>query len=252
MNLLFSATLTGVPRHPCNSESRWRRHSFTFYDRGNQDVTLSNLTDDSRLLISIKNIPRTVVSNPMQIRRWTNNQYVYKNFTWGSFNLCWSLEEKVGGLLQIQPDNDSNCYDLVGGNPVVELTDGILNNYSNVLPTLNLPPLNNFVSLDPILFGFNNAPKMYGSAGVVYNGSIYNYNALNNNAQQCDRLPVGDFENLVGLFSSGEKAYYDGRIELNTNTLESPIADGGGNRTMTGALCANVPKNFLNSKPLYF
>jgi hypothetical protein len=187
----------------------------------------------------------------MQIRRWTNNQYTYKNFTWGSFNLCWSLEEKVGGLLQIQPDNDPNCYDLVGGNPVVELTDNILKNYSSVLPTLDLPPLSTFVSLDPILYGFS-GPITYGSAGVVYNGSIISNSPSRSTQQQCERLPVGDFENVVGLFSSGEKAYYDGRIELNTNTLESPIADGGGNRTMTGALCANVPKNFLNSKLLCF
>ena len=125
----------------------------------------------------------------------------------------------------------------------MDLPDNILLDYLAVIPRLNLPALDNFIELDPILYG-DYAPIFWGGAGYMYISSLYDYAGVD----QCDALPLGDFSNLLGLFSSGEKAYYDGRIELDLNTLESPIPDGGGQKTMTGTFCSNVAKNFLNCK----
>jgi hypothetical protein len=213
------------------------------YDRGAEDVKISIIPDDGRYLISVNNVPRTVVAD-LQLQKWENG--VQYNFPApeGDYYICWWIEEKVGGYLMIRPDTDSDCYDVAGGNPVVDLPDSILNDYVDVLPRLNLPSIDDFFELEPILYGYF-SPIFYGGAGRMYtNTSLYDYSGQ----EQCDQLPLGDFENLLGLFSSGEKAYYDGRIELDTNTLDSPIPDGGGGKSMTGTFCSNVPKNFLNCK----
>jgi len=34
--------------------------------------------------------------------------------------------------------------------------------------------------------------------------------------------------NLIGVFPDNDQWYYDARIILNSNTLDQPIADGGG------------------------
>jgi len=51
--------------------------------------------------------------------------------------------------------------------------------------------------------------------------------------------------NLIGVFPNNDQWYYDARIILEQNTIDKPLPDGGG---MTGNLCSNVAKNFLNRK----
>jgi hypothetical protein len=203
-------------------------------------------TEEGFRLITVNGIPRTAVES-IQLRKYDANwNSYYEEALDGDYNLCWWIEEKVGGYFQIQPDGDSNCYDTRYGNPSVYLPESILNDYSSVLPRLNLPPIDNFAVVEPILHG-DYAPVFYGGEGRIYNNSLYDYAG----SEQCDALPLGDFSNLLGLFSSGEQAYYDARIELDSNTLESPLPDGGGKKSMAGTYCPNVAKNFLNCKSFF-
>lgn len=213
------------------------------WDRGEQDVKISIVPEG--YLITVKGVPRTVIPD-LKLTRWddVNNEVITIDAVEGRYTLCWWIEEWVGGYLDMRPENDSNCYDVFGGNPLVNLPGDILSGYSNVIPRLYLPPITEFIETEKILYGYF-APIFYGGSGRMYEQSaLYDYSGQ----EQCDQLPLGDFANLLGLFESGEQAYYDGRIELDTNTLESPIPDGGGKKAMGGALCSNVPKNFLNSK----
>jgi len=212
------------------------------YDHGKQDVKISIIPDGRRLII-VNGIPRTVVPSLQLVKYDSNWNRYYEDAPEGNYNLCWWIEDKVGGYFEIRPDGNSNCYHTREGNPVVDLPDNILLDYLAAIPRLNLPALDNFIELDPILYG-DYAPIFWGGAGYMYISSLYDYAGVD----QCDALPLGDFSNLLGLFSSGEKAYYDGRIELVLNTLESPIPDGGGQKAMTGTFCSNVAKNFLNCK----
>jgi hypothetical protein len=215
-------------------------------DRGATNVKISIIPNDGRHLISINGIPRTAVRGlQFRIREAISGEYVNVDAQEGEYSLCWAIEERVGGYLNIQPVDliSDNCFHIVGGNPALELPDDILNKYSDVIPRLLLPPINEFIELKPILYGYFDV-NFFGGAGHMYNHSLYEYSGQ----EQCDKLPHGDFENLLGLFASGELAYYDGRIELETNTLESPIPDGGGKKTLTGTFCSNAPKSFFNCK----
>jgi hypothetical protein len=216
------------------------------YDHGKQDVKIS-IIPDGRRLITVNGIPRTVVPS-LQLEKYdSNGNRYYEDAPEGNYNLCWLIEEKVGGYFEVAPDGGFLCYRTREGNPVVDLPDNILDDYSSVIPRLDLPALDNFIELDPILYGDYWYPIFWGGAGYMYNSSLLDYAGV----EQCNVLPFGDFSNLLGLFSSGEQAYYDGRIELDLNTLESPIPDGGGQKAMTGTFCSNVAKNFLNCKFLF-
>jgi len=216
------------------------------YDRGATNVKIAIIPNDGRYLISINGIPRTAVRGlQFRIREAISGEYINVDAQEGEYSLCWAIEERVGGYLNIQPADliSDNCFHIVGGNPALELPDDILNNYSDVIPRLLLPPINEFIELKPILYGYIDA-DFFGGAGRMYNDSLYEYSGQ----EQCDKLPHGDFENLLGLFASGELAYYDGRLELDGNTLESPNPDGGGKKTLAGTFCSNAPKNDFNCK----
>lgn len=233
-----SASRTEMPRHPCDKNSRWRRHSFTRADR-NEQVVITRPYNDDRLLMSVHGIPRTIVKNVV-MDKW--NQ-VYQNLTEGTYKLCWWIEEYLGGYLEMElNDGTFNCYSAIGGNPAVVLTDDILTKYLVVLPTLTLPPIQNFRELNLVLIGFY-GPDYYGGGGLMYDQNISD--------PRCKLLPTGAFGNLVGNFSGGEKSFYDAQIRLDMNTVSNPIPDGGGTSAMAGTLCSNVPKTFLNIESCY-
>jgi len=193
------ASRTGAPKHPCAPDSRWRRHSFTMYDHGKQDVKIS-IIPDGRRLITVNGIPRTVVPS-LQLEKYdSNGNRYYEDAPEGNYYLCWLIEEKVGGYFEVAPDGGS-CYRTREGNPVVDLPDNILDDYSSVIPRLDLPALDNFIELDPILYGDYWYPILWGGAGYMYNSSLHDYAGVD----QCNALPFGDFSNLLGLFSSGER-----------------------------------------------
>jgi len=228
-------TQTEKPRHPCRPSARWRRHAFTYSDR-QEYINVTTLPDDGRLLISINGMPRTIVDSIQVDTDWDG---VYETAVYeGDYRICWGVEEHLGGWLALDLlDGSFNCWGVEGGNPPVYLTEGVMSDYSSVMPVLSLPPIEDFRELDLVLYGYA-GPRTFGGAGLIYDYDISD--------PVCDSLPSGDFSNLMGVFAGGEQAYYDARIELDQNTLESPIFDGGGTTELAGALCSNVPKTFLN------
>jgi hypothetical protein len=96
-------------------DSPWRRHSFTMYDRGEQDVKISIIPEDGRRLITVNGIPRTVVPSLQLVKYDSNWNRYYEDAPEGNYYLCWWIEEKVGGYCEIRPDGGS-CYHTREGN----------------------------------------------------------------------------------------------------------------------------------------
>jgi len=224
--MIASVSRINKPRHPCDVQSRWRRHSFTADDY--QDYLSVSQVDPNGpvLLFSVNGIPRTLVTT--------------SGVPPGDYFFCWWTEEYVGGVFAIYPVDGGDCIDVPTGNPPLLLTDDIIAQYPDTIQTMSLPARANFDAIDPVLYG-SYAPDFYGGAGIISKVSISD--------PLCDVLPTGDFgHNLIGTFPNGQQWYYDARILLDENTVENPIPDGGGANALAGTLCPNVPKTFLNRK----
>ena len=219
------------PTHPCDKFSRWREYSFTADDY-RKYLNITRVTG-GKFLLSVDSIPRTIVDSLESSHDGT--------ITTGDYSFCWWTEERPGGLAEFAPLNsDIGCGSLKIGNPPVRLTEDILNDskYSEDIYSIDLPGKYALRAMNDVSFGWKGPEFKGGSA-------LYNKWKISNPV--CDKLPTGDFGQLVGRFPDGELVYYDGRIVLEENTVNNPLPDGGGKSAMAGTLCPNVPPTFQNS-----
>ena len=115
--------------------------------------------------------------------------------------------------------------------------------------TVALPNKSSFGTIEPI--------AVQDAFYMLYGEGLYLKNQLDNN--DCSDIDDnGSYRNVLGTFPNGNQAYYAGHAELDENTLENPIADGGAammNVNITGYYdyisdpsCPIPLKSFLNGK----
>lgn len=116
--------------------------------------------------------------------------------------------------------------------------------------SISLPNKDNFGIADPI--------ARSETVDSFYGEGLYLKNELQN--ADCSSIDHdGNYKNILGTFPNGEQAYYGAFTQLEENTVENPIADGGAAMAKVDityhwtdedekAYCPNVSKSFLNSK----
>ena len=185
---------------------------------------------DSSFLISIDGIPRTVINS----FRGRFDNGTWTNLPLSDYRFAWSNSEYVGGPVYFKLGNDGIL--LEGGNPPLYLPQSIIDQYKSIIKTIQLPDKQYFQdvakSYEP------RGMQFYIGAGIMSTVSLTD--------PKCQTTTSS--LNLIGIFPNNDQWYYDARIILDQNTLDKPIPDGGG---MSGTLCSNVAKNFLNRKYIH-
>lgn len=143
------------------------------------------------------------------------------------YEVCSCPEERVGGTIGIQLEN-SDCVRI--SNPMVNFTG-----YENLTTyTIDLPD-----DLSPVDYF------------TSYRGEYMLMSAIDDTAA-CNAVPqVAEIEDekVFGKLSDGTWLVFDPRLNLDENTLDNPLIDGGKSNELVsggGTLCSNVPKTFLN------
>jgi hypothetical protein len=179
------------------------------------------------MVITMNGIPRTVVSNVNIL----NSQY--SNYTFNTthdYLLCGSPEEKVGGRVYIALENGS-CQPIL--NPAVNFTG-----FTNLVTyRLNIP---GFEYLSPIDESSTNGDEFMLQQSL--------------NDPTCSMVPIiveiSD-PPVLSVLPDNTWLQFDPRLHFVSNTLLSPIIDGGGQDAIYSSkvmACSNVPRTFLNEK----
>ena len=161
-----------------------------------------------------------------------HTNYVF-NSTY-DYMLCGSPEESIGGSLFIELE-DGSC--VTAQNPAINL-DGYESNISSIidLPDDILEPIDEWWT-DGEALVFMLSRSLFGEPSL---------------SSLCSGLPpVPDLndEPIFARTSNGTWLIFDPRLEVETNTLSSPISDGGKAMfTASGGekYCSNAPRTFLN------
>jgi hypothetical protein len=154
------------------------------------------------------------------------------NLTVGNYSFSWWTQEYVGGEVGI--NNGINWWNLAGGNPPLYLPQSVINQHNTTIKTIQLPNRTYFQDVEKAAFD-PKGQQFYLGAGIM--------STVNFTDSKC--LKVTGSLNVIGVFPNNDQWYYDARIVLDQNTIDQPLADGGG---MSRTLCSNVAKNFLNRK----
>jgi len=173
-------------------------------------------------------IPRTVIGNILIL----NSQYA--NYTFNithNYTLCGNPEERVGGQMYIKLE-DGTCQPIA--NPAINFTG-----FENLLTYVLTVPVASGI-LRPIDVSSTNGDEFLLTLPL--------------NDSRCSDIPYVVDPNeppIVGALSDGSWMQFDPRLYLEDNTLQNPIADGGGQDAIhSGRVmsCSNVPRTFLNEK----
>lgn len=217
------ATSFATPDHPCEISSRWRKYTFVQNDFRWFMPKKLRIIGSGPFTLVLDGIVRTAVED-MWIDETGYTDYTFDpNF---DYIVCRNPEELVNGRLWIKLE-DGTCR--ATQNPPVNLSgiDGL------VSYQINLPNL-----LDPIDLSFSDNELFILKTSI--------------NSSVCSTIPaipeVGD-DPIFGQLPDGSWLQFDPRLELQQNTLDSPMADGGKLKHLASGketLCSNVPRNFLN------
>ena len=221
----------GTADHPCDLDSRWRRLSFVRNDNRYRIQKDLRVVGSGPFKLELNGWIRTVVDN------FTINDNGYAGYSFDSsfnYQLCDTPDEMIGGSLYIRLQ-DGSC--VAAQNPAINL-DGFESDASHVF---NLPK--NSLSLTDEGWS-DNEEQVYLLRTSLFNNSTF--------SEKCSKLPsvpeIGD-EPIFGKLPDGTWLMFDPRLDLMTNTLNSPAQDGGKEAlTASGGktFCSNAPRTFLN------
>lgn len=121
----------------------------------------------------------------------------------------------------------AGCMTLEGGNPKIQF-------FSN---NPDLPP--NTIDLAPEDFA-----KFQQLPGSAPGEEFFLSEALTD--AQCNDISLEDYPVYIN-FNDGQYLAFDPRINPLENTVENPLADGGGSAMDLGAKCSSAARTFLNA-----
>lgn len=209
---------------PCSGDSSsWRRQVVTVWDQG--QTLLFNKTDEGNWQVSINGHIRTVVPEISFVGR--NRQVGDGN----SYKICSSDDEIRRGIHKIRVQR--SCLQL-----------------QELLVSFPDSSLDRILELDGLLPSLDDTREWQQTSSFV--PEYFLKSGLP--SEYCSGLPNPHMGTVVSpIFArteSGEWMQHDPRLELATNTIESPLVDGGRsfldtNRTQ---FCSNVRRSFLNEQ----
>lgn len=153
-------------------------------------------------------------------------------------NSDYNVEEYLGGEVIFWDKRNSQNHGLKGGNPPIRLDF----EHSDV-KVVTLPGRARFIEVDPV-YGAQpwNANFKFGQS-LILNRVI--------NLTQCTTLGITytNTNNVHGILgTSGVRVRYARYVDLDENTVDNPMPDGGGYYVDDGGKCSNPTMNFLNGK----
>ncbi len=222
----------GVPSHPCDTKSRWRTISFVQHDTNELLNKNFRVLGSGPFLLEFNGHIRTVVAD-IKIESAGYDDYEFDPTY--NYKLCAHPPElRLNGRLFIELENGS-CVKTK--NPPINFEG--YESYVNYI--FNLP--GDF--LEPI------DEWWYGGDEVVFmsRDSLFDDPSFTLN---CSAIPpVQDITDgpIFGLLSNGTWLLFDPHLDLDTNTPNLPVSDGGKSTFVASGgrkYCSNVPRTFLN------
>lgn len=208
----------GSPIHPCSPHTRWHLCTFTPKDH-RASIQISRTNDNSAYLLSVNNIPRTEVDS-VEVE---GNIFLEVGQSYIECNRG-NIQRSVGSDFNVMVGE--SCKKLLGGNPAIKFSSLDAEMPLNTIP-LVASTMNDFVAV-----GRDNKNDNF-------------MNAIGLEEPMCSFLHTGVYPVYL-VFSDGRWLSFDPIINLQDNSLESIIPDGGGSQEALGAACSNVPRTFLN------
>ena len=120
--------------------------------------------------------------------------------------------------------------------------------HTSALRNINLPDISSFGTIEP-----TTNPNYYEPKNVI-GGALYLKNTISD--ASCSQIVKnGDYKDVIGRLPDGKYLFYMNYIELDENSIQNPISNGGATvfgtsdrSLMNDLYCPVVSKNFKNSK----
>ncbi len=214
----------GIPDHPCNQFSRWRRFTFVNNDRmwflPKKEIKIQgtgpyDIFYNDKFRTRVNDI--TWADKPDGFS--FNQNYAYE--------VCESfVQEWIDGTFQMKLE-DGTCVNI--GNPSVSLSDvESLATHIVDIDASNLEATDFIATNEGQMFMLKNELTI----------------------PVCDSIPdVPTIEDqlIFGKVPDGTWLIFDSRLTFDDNDILSPISDGGKTKQVAGGIgCSNVVRNFLN------
>ena len=209
----------GIPNHPCDAKSRWRKYAFSYDDAHKIKPGVLTFEGSGPYIVRLDNKVRAVMSDLGVID--PKVRYKFCNI-WEN-----GLDGRVGGMMTIRPEKGRCSMSIE--NPRLDFT-----NYEHYLDYIVDLRSGN---LQPIDEEWTNGEEL-----ILMGPSL---------SSTCNNIPVlqelGDSP-IFGQLLDGSWLQFDPRLDLKTNTVVNPKNDGGYAETKLSrqTLCVNAPRTFLN------
>lgn len=168
-----------------------------------------------------------------------------------SFHLSgWWTESKMNGDVYIQRATSDDCYLIY--NPPVNLPNSAI---TSVMRQVTLPNKSQFTPVSPVSQQW---------VDIDFGEGLYANNDFTATAAGCSAISHnGNYTHVLGKFPDGSQAWYASYMQLDENTLDNPIADGGAammkveidayyyDEWATTPVCPVPPKSFVNIDSCY-
>ncbi|KAL3937927.1 MAG: hypothetical protein SGBAC_007063 [Bacillariaceae sp.] len=272
----------------CERNSKWRRFAFTTKDmamsKKDRSFALTveaKMTPSPAYILSFAGFPRTVLYEHPQYYKSERSQTVIGVLSDGVYPIC--FVEDVQGEKRIdtpykKPPSlkvvvGGKCRPVVGGNPTVHLdlsvTDG-LDYHELDLSGNTLIPLDLSDSQGATLLLDNDVESP--TCAEIADPQDSTHKSFLDDCDNvrypgdCDHYKRNGWRNpltpVFGRLSDGSFVLYDTRLELDENTIENPLIDGGGKKVVNSLFaeqtsvyndsprpayyCANAPQDIFN------
>lgn len=247
-------------RNPCDKGSRWAEFAFSADDYGKDVEVTARSSGD--FLVSVGGVPRTIMSqwkNTDEIdlrtgQNWYMSKLIYLNSLSNpllplisidlskyrfDINIGYYTEEVVGGDMLVNDSQTGNSYWIKGGNPPVDLA-GIVH---EDIKFLDLPAITGFDKTSPVTGGLPWQPEFQFGETLILSNALPRSQCTNEGISYTNTV------NIVGnLAGSDTQVRYARYLELDENTIDHPIPNGGGNFVDDGGTCSNPSMDFMNGK----
>jgi len=226
-----------IPDHPCDKGSRWRSYTFTKQDGHQwwyQTGRNIGLKGDGPYVITFAGHARTTVDEFPWKKHWLNIGFDQsKEYDVKCTHDYQKVEEWIGGNYFLKNDYGRTCQAILNPPIYFDLTKTTLPN-----PVVPLPALGEGLELID-----THILESAGQHFILANG-------LEDDV--CSMLPdVHDEKEppIFGQMPDGTWLQFDPHVDVEENTVENPLPDGGGMRSLITneiSQCSNVRRNMFN------
>ena len=213
----------GKISHPCSSGARWRRFSFTLPDLS-KDILITKVSN--RYSLSVDGHERTMVDD---ILFRDGEAFVYTKPA--LYKLC--ALGRAQTFIDFGIRYNDKCRRLVLGNLPVDI-DGMIPQPTYI-----------FNGVDPRSFitkiDYRDSTKVESMLSTTE--LFRDYPAL------CESLSLDYEVPVYTRLTNGQVLMFDPVLEFGTNSLDTPLNDGGGLTSVSTehiSQCANAPRTFVN------